>query len=293
MEGLRHRQSGALKKSEEEQITSSQSNSQSTESKYGTSHLLVLIVFIGTLTYAVYISDLYLPTPKSLKAPDNEFSGMRARKHLNAITKLGPRPAGSYENDVLAVDYIKAEIDKIKVTVNPKYDFEMQIQTPTGSFAFIRELINFGMTNAYANITNILVKLSPKQAKKNINVLVNAHFDSVPKTEGASDDAVSCAVMLEVLRCLAQTDSLSDYGVIMLFNGAEEMGLLASHGFVAHHPWVKDIKMVVNLEAAGSGKYSFEVKKNEIKRLFLIFLMDFSSSTSSYDRYPTQNYDAN
>lgn len=39
---------------------------------------------------------------------------------------------------------------------------------------------------------------------------------------GASDDAVSCAVMLEVLHSLANQSTPLRHGVIFLFNGAEE-----------------------------------------------------------------------
>lgn len=39
---------------------------------------------------------------------------------------------------------------------------------------------------------------------------------------GASDDAVSCAVMLEVLHSLANQSTPLLHGVIFLFNGAEE-----------------------------------------------------------------------
>lgn len=39
---------------------------------------------------------------------------------------------------------------------------------------------------------------------------------------GASDDAVSCAVMLGVLHSLANQSAPLHHGVIFLFNGAEE-----------------------------------------------------------------------
>lgn len=39
---------------------------------------------------------------------------------------------------------------------------------------------------------------------------------------GASDDAVSCAVMLDILHSLANQSSRLHHGVIFLFNGAEE-----------------------------------------------------------------------
>ena len=39
---------------------------------------------------------------------------------------------------------------------------------------------------------------------------------------GASDDAVSCALMLEVLRVISQQNTPLKHNVIFIFNGAEE-----------------------------------------------------------------------
>ncbi|XP_042577106.1 endoplasmic reticulum metallopeptidase 1-like isoform X3 [Cyprinus carpio] len=84
-------------------------------------------------------------------------------------------------------------------------------------------------------------------------MLANCHFDSVANSPGASDDAVGCSVMLEVLHSLANLSTPLKHGVIFLFNGAEETILQASHGFITQHPWARQVRAFVNLEAAGVG----------------------------------------
>lgn len=59
---------------------------------------------------------------------------------------------------------------------------------------------------------------------------------------GASDDAASCCVMLEILRVLSHREKRLRHSVIFLFNGAEETPLQAAHGFITQHEWAKDIR---------------------------------------------------
>ncbi len=110
-------------------------------------------------------------------------------------------------------------------------------------------------------------------------ICLNSKFVS-----GASDDAVTCCLMLEVMNVITQNTTALKHNVVFNFNGAEENILQvntsacssdsdkfmhqmlksrvvflfcsliqASHGFITQHPWAKSIRAFINLEAAGSG----------------------------------------
>ncbi|XP_028660786.2 endoplasmic reticulum metallopeptidase 1-like [Erpetoichthys calabaricus] len=178
-----------------------------------------------------------------------EFNAERARKHLDNITAFGPRPVGSPENEILTVNYLLSQIEFIRQESNQTaHTITVDVQRPTG-------YRNFGyFINYYDNITNIVVKLEPRGGEGAQHaVLANCHFDSVPNSPGASDDAVSCSIMLEILRSLSNQSTPLTHGILFLFNGAEESGLQASHGFITQHPWAKLVRAFINLEAAGIG----------------------------------------
>ena len=106
----------------------------------------------------------------------------KARKHLDAITSFGPRPAGSYANEIQAVNYIVGALQAIKDTAREDVIIEIDIQKPSGSFN-----LGFfaGFTSVYRNLTNILVRITPKDSYPPRNtVLLNGHFDSVPGVQG-------------------------------------------------------------------------------------------------------------
>ncbi|XP_031133542.1 endoplasmic reticulum metallopeptidase 1 [Sander lucioperca] len=179
-----------------------------------------------------------------------EFNAGRARRHLEQITSVGPRPVGSQENEVLTVGYLLEQIENIRVeTAAGPHQLTVDVQHPTGTFS-----IDFlgGFTSFYDRVTNIVVRLEPKSGAQHL-MLANCHFDTVANSPGASDDAVSCAVMLEVLHSLANQSTPLRHGVVFLFNGAEENILQASHGFITQHPWAKQVRAFINLEAAGVG----------------------------------------
>ncbi|XP_061655219.1 endoplasmic reticulum metallopeptidase 1 [Phyllopteryx taeniolatus] len=207
----------------------------------------LVCVFILLLWGLVQLSLQQLVIGK----PSGEFNAERARQHLERITSVGPRPVGSHENEVLTVNYLLEQIEKVRATTaqGPHHQLSVDVQRPTGSFS-----IDFlgGFTSFYDRVTNIAVRLEPKGGSQHL-MLANCHFDTVANSPGASDDAVSCAVMLEILRSLANQSTPLLHGVIFLFNGAEENVLQASHGFITQHPWAKQVRAFINLEAAGVG----------------------------------------
>lgn len=215
------------------------------------SYIVVIIYFIVLVCVAVYVHGR---EPYALKLADEKdhrgsFIEERARTHLKMLTSFGPRPTGSYENEVLAVEYILRQVDFIKHRLKPPHSIQVDVQKPSGSFN-----LDFqdGFTSSYSRVQNIIVKFEPKTGA-NYSVMVNCHFDSVPGSPGASDDAVSCAVMLEVLYLFSQADAPFQHAVIFSFNGAEENLLQASHGFITQHKWSSKIKAFINLDSCGSG----------------------------------------
>ncbi|RDA88800.1 hypothetical protein CP532_5525 [Ophiocordyceps camponoti-leonardi (nom. inval.)] len=83
-------------------------------------------------------------------------------------------------------------------------------------------------------------------------VLVNCHFDSVSTGYGATDDGVACVTMLQLLSYFTSQGRQPKYGIVFLFNNAEEDGLLGARAF-GNSPLLSFCHTFVNLEGAGAG----------------------------------------
>jgi hypothetical protein len=185
--------------------------------------LLLCSLAIG---YAIRV-----PRPLSAAAPPTAFSAARAISHVSAIAR-GPRPAGSAEHARVR-GYIVAQAAAI------------------GLRAQVQELTAVGTRYAIAGrVRNVLVRL-PGRAPGGMAVLLVAHYDGVAGSPAAADDASGAAVLLETLRALKSGAPLA-HDVIALFTDAEENGLLGAAGFVAEHPWAKNVGVVLNFEARGT-----------------------------------------
>ncbi|MEM7306856.1 MAG: M28 family peptidase [Planctomycetota bacterium] len=107
-------------------------------------------------------------------------------------------------------------------------------------------------------LTNVLVHL-PGTAGEGA-VLVQAHYDTKPRSPGAADNAVGVASLLEALRVLLPGAPYRN-DLIFHFDDGEELGLLGARLFAEEHPWAKDVRCVLNFDARGNAGPSicFEV----------------------------------
>ncbi|KAH9366139.1 hypothetical protein HPB48_008138 [Haemaphysalis longicornis] len=157
------------------------------------------------------------------EAEGHVFVGSRARQLLKELVGFGQRTVGSAKNELAAVDFVKRELGRIKDRARPVHKLEFDVQQPNGSFFL--DFID-GFTSSYRGVKNVVARLASANeltpADQKHSLLVNCHYDSAPGSPGASDDAVNCAIMLEVLRVLSRRKQALRHPVIFLFNGAEE-----------------------------------------------------------------------
>ncbi|HKG21208.1 MAG TPA: M20/M25/M40 family metallo-hydrolase [Blastocatellia bacterium] len=184
----------------------------------------------------VTCASLYLynpPQPAVGGAPPGEFSSASAMAHLREIAR-SPRPMGSIRHAEVR-DYILKELTSLGLAP--------EVQKATS--------INTRMGSPYpaATVHNIIVRLPGRASTR--AVIIAGHYDSVPTGPGANDDGSAVASMLETARALKAAPPLLN-DVVLLFTDGEEPGLLGATAFVDDPARVKDIGLVVNLEARGN-----------------------------------------
>jgi hypothetical protein len=152
-----------------------------------------------------------------------------------AVISKQPHPIGSSAHAVVR-DYLLVELNAIG----------LKPETQKTTVADFR----WGGGFRAGTVENILAKLEGSDHSKAI--LLAAHYDSFPTSYGASDDGSGVATLLETARALKAGARLKN-DVIFLFTDAEEVGMLGARAFVNEHPWAKDVGLVLNFEARGTG----------------------------------------
>jgi Zn-dependent M28 family amino/carboxypeptidase len=79
-----------------------------------------------------------------------------------------------------------------------------------------------------------------------------AHYDSVPGSPGAADDAAGVASILETVRAI-KARGVPARDVIVLITDGEEAGLLGAQAFFQRDPMARRIGFLFNTEARGGG----------------------------------------
>ncbi|KAK1271720.1 hypothetical protein QJS04_geneDACA012639 [Acorus gramineus] len=215
--------------------------------------LIALAAMYGLMSLLAYrILHVKHVRPLPADAPLDLFSEARAVEHVRYLTKeIDGRQEGRPGLQE-AARYIKGQLELIAERAGPEYRIEIDESTVDGSFnmMFLRHSISLG----YRNHTNIAMRISSANSKDmDPSVLVNGHFDSPLGSPGAGDCGSCVASMLEMARLIIDSNWIPPQPVIFLFNGAEELFLLGSHGFAKTHKWFNTIGAFINIEASGSG----------------------------------------
>jgi hypothetical protein len=164
-------------------------------------------------------------------APDSVFASGRAMATLVELARR-PHPVGSPEHTRVR-ELVEARLRELGL--------EPELQTTTS-------VLRTGATARAATVRNVLARL-PGTASSGAIVLT-AHYDAVPLSSGAGDDGTGVVTILETVRALLTGPPLAN-DVIVLVTDAEELGLLGARAFVAEHPWMQDVAVVLSVEMRG------------------------------------------
>jgi hypothetical protein len=192
----------------------------------GPATLLVLIL-------AGFVLVRIARPPKALgpAAPPAEFSAARAMRDVAAIA-VEPHPVASAEHDRVR-DYLVGRLRELGA--DPELLTSQAAARPAAG------------PTIFATVINIVGRIHG--SKSTGEVLLVAHYDSVPWGPGAGDDAVSVAAILEALRALRTGPPLRN-DVVVLFTDGEELGLLGAAAFAADSTRAKP-RVVLNFEMRG------------------------------------------
>ena len=190
------------------------------------------------LVLAIYLSfDALLPNKISnLDTPLNQFSTDRALIQLAEISKK-PHYVGNEEHAKVR-DYIVSQLQKLEL--------DTQLQ----------EGYTISKWGNLAKPINILARIKGTDNTKALMLLT--HYDSNPHSSpGASDAGSGVVTILEGLRAFLSEGKQPKNDIIICITDSEELGLNGADLFVNKHEWAKDVGLVLNFEARGSGGPSY------------------------------------
>ena len=149
--------------------------------------ILIFSAYLSVFLAVFYCDVIRFPNPvsvetlkKSVGQRSLEFSEERARNFVIDLSSIGPKPTGSYENEVAAVDYLIQHLKYIKSHVKPFNKIEFDVQKASGCFPLT---FKDGMISCYQNVKNIIARIGPLEPT-NKSLLINCHYDSVPTSPG-------------------------------------------------------------------------------------------------------------
>ena len=225
---------------------------------------------------------------------DTNFNQENMLTHIEKLSENGPRSIVDKEANEKALAYIVSQVESWGVKEGDTTDVPAYM---------VQDYVAIDENGKYQNfyLKNVIVHI-PANAESTTNeaVMFMGHFDSVPMGQGASDDGVACATMLEAIRYyldkMENGYTLTNDLVFCFVNG-EEYNLFGSRAFMEEFKGfnniVDRIKFGTNLESRGTDGtlIMFETAANNYKTVQLFSEINKNAFTCSiatmvYDMMP-------
>lgn len=191
---------------------------------------------IGAVTLAWFTEQT--PRPVADNAPAGVFSAARAVKDV-AMIAARPHPVGSAENARVR-DQLIARMSAMGLAPRIQHADTFRVRdTKRGT------LVGGGTVE---NLIGVL----PGKNRALPALALMAHYDSVPGSPGAADDATGVASALEIIRAI-KSQGTPERDIIVLITDGEEAGLLGAQAYFDQDPQATRIGMLINMESRGGG----------------------------------------
>ncbi|HEU0033503.1 MAG TPA: M28 family metallopeptidase [Kofleriaceae bacterium] len=157
---------------------------------------------------------------------------------VRALADRGPRPGDTAQSEA-ALAYIEHQLDAAGIA---------HVREPVGTVELPAIDAMGTHVRSASRVTsrdpNLVVRLGPAGGHA---LLVMAHYDSVPASPGAVDNAAAVGVLIELARVLAA--SPPPQPVILVFTANEERGLVGAEALADHH--AGEIGFAIALDLVG------------------------------------------
>lgn len=194
---------------------------------------LLIALMLGSW---IAFNDQLLPESQPVGAPATEFSAERAFADVTLMA-AAPHPMGSPENARVR-DALVSRLTELGLS--PQVRPGIGLQEPKDAAGRV-------IAGPVENIVAVL----PGRDRNAPALALMAHYDSVPGSPGAADDAIGVATAIETVRAL-KTRGTPARDVMLVITDGEEAGLLGANHFFRRDPLAKRIGLVINAEARGS-----------------------------------------
>lgn len=182
------------------------------------------------LVVAVAVWSIASVETQNASPASSIFDVKHARQTVNRLASA-PHPVGTPSHDLVR-SMIASTLQQLQIPTT------MQDREVSGQH---------GMAHVFATVHNVVGRLHGTEGKA--DVVLAAHYDSVPPSPGGSDDGLGVSVLLETARVLSAGPRMPD-DVVLLFTDAEEIGLFGAQGFLQNAATSR-IRAVLNFEARG------------------------------------------